>query len=154
MTDDFALNVRACELTAALDESLDELRIDLHDLPDGGRIYDFGVHAAGGLEAGIALAEVCTAGLAEIWIGQGTIDGVAWPHVGVMTDHPVAACLFSQYAGWQIQVGKYFAMGSGPMRAAAAHEALFEKLDYREQSDELAGVLEGSKLPGWRSRSR
>ena len=64
-----------------------------------------------------------------------------------MTDHPLAACLFSQYAGWQIQVGKYFAMGSGPMRAAAGREELFEKLGYREQSDELAGVLESAKLP-------
>ena len=29
-----------------------------------------------------------------------------------------AACLASQYAGWAISEGKYFAMGSGPMRAA------------------------------------
>ena len=37
--------------------------------------------------------------------------------VQVMTDHPVQACLASQYAGWAISEGKYFAMGSGPMRA-------------------------------------
>ena len=43
------------------------------------------------------------------------------PLVQVVTDHPVRACLASQYAGWAIKEGKYFAMGSGPMRAAAGH---------------------------------
>ena len=66
----------------------------------------------------------------------------------VQTDSPVAACLFSQYAGWQISVGKYFAMGSGPMRAVVAKEPLFDKLWYREEAEQVVGVLETSRLPG------
>src|SRR2546430_11514883 len=31
----------------------------------------------------------------------------------VASDHPVLACMACQYAGWQIAVGKFFAMGSG-----------------------------------------
>ena len=42
--------------------------------------------------------------------------------VQVMTDHPISACMASQYAGWKLAQGKFFAMGSGPMRAAAAKE--------------------------------
>jgi methenyltetrahydromethanopterin cyclohydrolase len=57
----------------------------------------------------------------------------------------------AQYAGWQITgeiTGeKYFAMGSGPMRAVARREPLFEQLGYREVSDRVVGVLETSKLP-------
>jgi methenyltetrahydromethanopterin cyclohydrolase len=53
----------------------------------------------------------------------------------------------SQYAGWQISVGKYFAMGSGPMRAAAGIEELFNKIGHREQSDRVVGILETRKLP-------
>ena len=49
------------------------------------------------------------------------------PAVSIRTDHPVAACMASQYAGWQVSSGKFFAMGSGPMRAAAGREPLFEK---------------------------
>jgi methenyltetrahydromethanopterin cyclohydrolase len=53
----------------------------------------------------------------------------------------------SQYAGWQITGEKFFAMGSGPMRAVARREPLFEQLGYTEQSDRVVGVLETSQLP-------
>jgi methenyltetrahydromethanopterin cyclohydrolase len=54
----------------------------------------------------------------------------------------------SQYAGWAISVGKYFAMGSGPLRAHARVEReLFEKLSYEEQADEGVLVLETRSLP-------
>jgi methenyltetrahydromethanopterin cyclohydrolase len=61
----------------------------------------------------------------------------------------------SQYAGWAISVGKFFAMGSGPLRAHARVEReLFEKLGYEEHADEGVLVLEGRTLPtdevaGW-----
>ena len=68
--------------------------------------------------------------------------------VQVVTDHPVAACLASQYAGWAITEGKFFAMGSGPMRAAAGKEAIFDKIGHREDAaDGVVGVLEGRKTP-------
>jgi methenyltetrahydromethanopterin cyclohydrolase len=53
----------------------------------------------------------------------------------------------SQYAGWEIKADKYFAMGSGPMRAAAAREALFDAIDHRERPPVCVGVLESSELP-------
>jgi methenyltetrahydromethanopterin cyclohydrolase len=53
----------------------------------------------------------------------------------------------SQYAGWQISVGKFFAMGSGPMRAAYGKEELFNKIPGREQAPVAVGVLETRKLP-------
>jgi methenyltetrahydromethanopterin cyclohydrolase len=69
------------------------------------------------------------------------------PMVQVLTDHPVRACLASQYAGWAIQDGKYFAMGSGPMRAAAGTEAIFESIGFQESADSVVGVLETRKPP-------
>jgi methenyltetrahydromethanopterin cyclohydrolase len=54
----------------------------------------------------------------------------------------------SQYAGWAIQVDKYFAMGSGPLRSHARVEReLFEKLHYAEQATCGVLVLEGRELP-------
>lgn len=141
------LNARAAQLADALPTSADALRIAVHDVTGGGRVLDFGIDAEGGLGAGLALAQVCTAGLAEISVVPGEIEGCGWPHVLVATDHPVEACLFSQYAGWQIGVEKFFAMGSGPMRSAAAREDVFRKLDYREPAEVAVGVLEGPKPP-------
>ena len=38
-------------------------------------------------------------------------------------------------------------MGSGPMRAAAAREAIFERIGYREESECVVGVLEARQEP-------
>jgi len=141
------LNSRAAQLVETYAASAETLRIAIHDVPGGGRVIDCGVAAEGGLGAGLALAQVCTAGLAEISLVPGEIGGRGWPHVLVASDHAVPACLFSQYAGWQIGVEKFFAMGSGPMRALSAREEVFKKLDYRETAEAAVGVLEGRKLP-------
>jgi methenyltetrahydromethanopterin cyclohydrolase len=141
------LNKRATELIEPRLPDIGDLRGTLVELDNGGQLVDLGVKAEGSLEAGQFLAEVCLAGLGEVRILPGEIGGVAWPHVQVVTDWPVEACLLSQYAGWQISVGKFFAMGSGPMRAAAAREELFAKLDYRESASHAVGVLETGKLP-------
>jgi methenyltetrahydromethanopterin cyclohydrolase len=53
----------------------------------------------------------------------------------------------SQYAGWQIKVGKFFAMGSGPMRAAYGKEELIQHIAGKEQPPVAVGVLETRKLP-------
>ena len=141
------LNARAAHLVDQLLESPDLLKVSAHSIAGGGRWIDCGLQAEGGLAAGLTLARICTAGLAEISIIPGEVAGSGWPHLQVSTDHPVAACLLSQYAGWQISVGKFFAMGSGPMRAMAAREELFQKLDYRESASQAIGVLEGRKIP-------
>jgi len=54
----------------------------------------------------------------------------------------------SQYAGWAIQVGKYFAMGSGPLRAhARVEQELFAKLRYAERAERGVLVLETRAAP-------
>src|SRR5262249_50711603 len=84
---------------------------------------------------------------AEVALAPGTLPGLPGPQVQVMTDHPVAACMASQYAGWQVSVGKFFAMGSGPMRAAHGKEELFDHIPGRERPPVAVGVLETGKLP-------
>lgn len=140
------LNQRSAELCQALRRRAEELRAKVHSIA-GATVIDLGVSARGGLEAGRAMAEICLAGLGRVQIVPG--DPTVWvgPAVSVETDYPVAACIASQYAGWQIAAGKYFAMGSGPMRALAAKEALFQELALGETADEAIGVLETSKLP-------
>lgn len=142
------LNDLASQLIEDLSENPADLRVEQHEGPNTGLLFDFGVEAEGGLEAGAMLASVCLSGLADVSTVPGSIGDITWPQVAVMTDYPVAACLFSQYAGWQISVDKYFAMGSGPMRSVAAKEPLFDKLWYREEAEQVVGVLETGKLPG------
>jgi methenyltetrahydromethanopterin cyclohydrolase len=141
------LNERALRVVEGLIDGAATRKVVAQDVPGGGRIVDCGIAARGGLGAGIDLARVCLAGLADVSIVPGKIGGRTCPFVQVVTDHPVAACLASQYAGWAINEDKFFAMGSGPMRAAAAREAIFETIGHREQSGRVVGVLETRKVP-------
>lgn len=146
--DQLGLNERAARLADDAAARARELRIRWSKLEGGTRLLDFGVEAEGGLEAGRRLAEICMGGLGSVRISHTEIEGWWTPAVEVRTDHPAAACMAAQYAGWQIHPEGYFAMGSGPARAAAvAEEELFEKLGYRESPERGVLVLEAGELP-------
>jgi methenyltetrahydromethanopterin cyclohydrolase len=142
------LNERAWQLADGMIERADQLRVASSLLPSGTRLLDAGIEAAGGLGAGVALAQLCTSGLADISLTWLRIGSDSYPGVRIWTDHPALACMASQYAGWSIQVGKYFAMASGPLRAHARVETeLFAKLGYAEQATRGVLVLEGRTPP-------
>jgi methenyltetrahydromethanopterin cyclohydrolase len=137
------LNERAYELCNAIVADADMLGIAVSTLDCGTRIIDCGVKAPGSMEAGRRLAEVCLAGRASVTLRECSQE---WS-VTVNTDDPIAACMASQYAGWQITGEKFFAMGSGPMRAAAGREEIFSHIGHKEVADHCVGVLETGKVP-------
>lgn len=136
------LNLRAARVAALLSHNAPICRVESSELPGGGTWIDCGIEARGGISAGLALARICMADLAEISLVPGHIPGLDRPSVQVITDHPVAACLASQYAGWALSEGNFFAMGSGPMRSAAGKEDLIKSLGYLEEPASVVGVLE------------
>lgn len=142
------MNVAASEIADSMADQADLLRVKTSRLPGGARVIDAGVEAQGGIEAGLALAEICMGGLGNVSFAPLQIGGRSHAGLIVWTDHPAVSCMASQYAGWAISVGKFFAMGSGPLRAHARVEReLFEKLGYGEQADEGVLVLETRSLP-------
>ena len=67
------------------------------------------------------------------------------------TSNPVLACLGSQYAGWSLNYGegkqRFSALGSGPGRALARKEPLFEELGYADTHSAATLVLEVDRFP-------
>ena len=147
MMSDISLNDRAVGVFEEMAARAAELRIGVRELPGGGRLIDAGVEAVGGLEAGLCLARLCLADLGRVDLVAGRVGDLEATLVQVATDHPVAACMASQYAGWRIAVETFFAMGSGPMRAAAGREELFETIGLTEEVERVAGVLEVRAFP-------
>jgi methenyltetrahydromethanopterin cyclohydrolase len=142
------MNEAASEIADSMADQPEVLRIKSYRLESGARIIDAGVEVDGGIEAGLALAEICMGGLGNVSCTPLQIGARSHAGLTVWTDHPAVACMASQYAGWAISVGKFFAMGSGPLRAHARVEReLFEKLQYEEQADEGVLVLEARALP-------
>ncbi|MBA3554426.1 MAG: methenyltetrahydromethanopterin cyclohydrolase, partial [Gemmatimonadales bacterium] len=143
-----AMNEQAEEIADSMVEHAALLRVRSQTLPGGARVIDAGVEVDGGYDAGLALAEVCMGGLGNVAYTPLQVGGTSWPGLTVWTDHPAVACMASQYAGWAISVDKFFAMGSGPLRAhARVEKELFERLGYAEEVDHGVLVLEGRTLP-------
>jgi methenyltetrahydromethanopterin cyclohydrolase len=117
----------------------------------GQLLVDAGVSARGGIETGLRIGEICMGGLGKAvlapWPGAS-----AWKWaLQVSSSHPVIACLASQYAGWNLSHGEgesaYNVLGSGPGRAIARKEKLFEELSYRDDSGRAIFVLEAPAPP-------
>jgi methenyltetrahydromethanopterin cyclohydrolase len=141
------LNGGAWELCDAMAADAEQLGIEVATLACGTRIIDCGVKAPGSIEAGRRLAEVCMSGWGDVHVEPSVEGEPTSQFVSVHTKVPVIACMASQYAGWEIKHDGFFAMGSGPMRAAAGREALFDSIGCREKANCCVGVLECSALP-------
>lgn len=140
------LNERAQAVADEVERNAARLRVSPARVA-GARVIDCGGAVQGSLAAGLLLARVCMADLGEVSYVPCPVAEVGGPAVQVTTDDPVRACLASQYAGMQVSVGKFFAMGSGPMRAVAAREELFQHIPGKEESAFAVGVLETHKHP-------
>jgi methenyltetrahydromethanopterin cyclohydrolase len=143
-----SLNRMAVEL---VDEAIDfagELNVDVLELESGTTVLDFGVEAAGGIEAGLLLAEIQTAGLATVQTRMDEVAGTPFPYVELTTDKPALALLCSQKAGWELVADGVDGLGSGPARALVGEEAEFEAVGYYDEFDLTVLAVEAATLPG------
>jgi methenyltetrahydromethanopterin cyclohydrolase len=142
-----SMNERAAALVDAMVADAEAVGIEVRTLESGARLVDCGAHARGGLHAGLGFAAACMGGLGRLDPVPVTVGERTWPGIGVATDDPAAACLAAQYAGWKLEHDDFFAMASGPGRALARAEDLFEKLAWREQADRAILCLETRQDP-------
>ena len=142
------LNRNAQHIVAKMIEDADRLGVSHGRGRLGEHLVDAGAKAPGGIEAGLRIVEICMGGLGTV---TASLDKglTKWPYcVDVRSSQPVLACLGSQYAGWNLSHGKYFAMGSGPARALARVEPLFEEISYHErEAHSSVVVLETASPP-------
>lgn len=137
-----SINENALEIINQMMEQENELGIKTIELDNGTTVVDAGAEVRGGYKAGKYFAEVCLAGLGDV---QFTME--ERPKVQVQVDNAIKACMASQYAGWSIEVGDYYAMGAGPARALSRVEDLFDELDYEDDSDVAVLTLETGEIP-------
>ncbi|PWC88388.1 N(5),N(10)-methenyltetrahydromethanopterin cyclohydrolase [Azospirillum sp. TSH100] len=145
-----SLSVLSGPLAAALVADALPLRLGI-DRVAGATVVDGGIGHPGGLEAGRRIAELCMGGLGRVTL-QADTQSNRWPfQVAVHSTDPVLACLGSQYAGWSLshkeEGESFFALGSGPGRALARKEMLFEELGYADSGDHAVLVLESGTVP-------
>ena len=142
------LNRMATELVDEAIDFAEELTIGVHDLTGDAAVLDFGVERPGAVEAGLLLAEIQTAGLATVQTGIETVGDAPLTHVELSTDHPALGLLCAGKAGWELSVGDFEGLGSGPARALVAEEDIFGRVGYREDADFAVLAVETDQLPG------
>ena len=148
-----SVNALAGPALARLRDEAARLRVAVSTDARGVTLIDAGITVPGSIEAGLLTAEVCMGGLGEVRLVPGAREG--WPSwLHVRSSQPVLACLASQYAGWSLAASKeetggkkFFALGSGPARALACKEDLYQELGYRDQSAHGVIVLEVDRPP-------
>ena len=148
-----SVNALAQPLLQRLVDERDRLGVTVSRDDSGVQIVDAGIQARGSIAAGLLVGEICMGGLGAVSLRRGGHEG--WPTwLEVSSSQPVLACLGSQYAGWSLAASKeetggkkFFALGSGPARALAGKEKLFEELGYRDRSEAGVLVLEVDRVP-------
>lgn len=150
-TRELSINTLTGQAVDRLIANAARLRIKVGKGAAGETVVDAGKHAPGGIEAGLAIAEICLGGLGSVSLAP-TGANPKWPfELCVRSTDPVIACLASQYAGWALSHGEgksaFFALGSGPGRALARKEPLFSELEYKDQASRATIVLESDKAP-------
>jgi len=142
-----SLNRMAIELVDEALEFVDELAIEAFELDNDATVLDFGVDVDGGIEAGLLLTEIQTAGLATLGTRIDTVADVPLVHVDLTTDRPGLALLCAQKAGWEVAVDGFEGLGSGPARALVGEETDFERVGYHDAFDLTVLALEAEELP-------
>jgi len=143
-----SLNRMATDLVDEAIDFADELNIAVRPLDNEATVLDFGVDLPGGIEAGLLLTEIATAGLSTVGTTLAPVAGAPLTHVELSTDHPALALLCAQKAGWEVSTDDFEGLGGGPARALVAEEEVFQRVGYRDEFDFAVLTLETDAVPG------
>ena len=151
MNDKISINKTVKPLVEKLLDTADQLNISVHTTDGGAKIIDAGINYNGCLESGRLITEICMGGLGKVDLTMSS-NTPNWPlTINVHSTDPVLSCLASQYAGWNLSFVKeednFNALGSGPCRALALKEDLFDDLNYSDKFYSTVVVLEVDRNP-------
>jgi len=148
MKSELSVNRLAWKLLEKFRQHPDFYGVKIERTSSGITLVDAGINAKGGFQAGKIVTEICMGGCGKVEITSGKYGEVELPTICVCTDHPVIATLGSQFAGWQIKEGDYFAIGSGPARALALKpKEIYAEIAYKDDFDKAILVLETDRHP-------
>ena len=151
MNKNISINKQVKPLVEHLIESHEKLNLSITESDGGAKIIDAGIKTTGCLEAGRIITEICMGGLGTVSLSM-TNNIHNWPlSIHVHSTDPVLSCLGSQYAGWSLSFvqndDNFSALGSGPCRALAGKEEIFEDIGYEDKFFSTVVVLEVDQNP-------
>jgi len=151
------INNISLKLIEQIIENKDLMGAKVNKLSSGATVIDM---TNASWTGGKLVGEICMGGLGHVEFTSYDLDGHYLPAVNVYTSHPIISCMASQLAGWSVKLKKevekdgvvkkkvvFQSLGSGPARAKAKGEKIFEELDYTDESDCAIIVFETRTMP-------
>lgn len=143
-----SVNRLAWKLVDKIREKPEYYGVIVEQTSSGSIVVDAGIEGEGGFETGRVITEICMGGCGKAEVAYKEYGKLSLPSIFIQTDHPALAALGSQFAGWRIKEGNYFAIGSGPGRALALKpREIYEQIEYRDSFERAVVVLETDKHP-------
>ncbi|NHJ23459.1 MAG: methenyltetrahydromethanopterin cyclohydrolase [Candidatus Lokiarchaeota archaeon] len=151
------INQLALNLVKKLIDNKDYYKAKIQKLESGATVIDM---TDGSWDGGKLVGEICMGGLGTVEFSNYNLGNHFFPAVNVYTSYPIISCLASQLAGWSVKLKKevekdgnikkkvvFQSLGSGPARAKAKGEKLFEEINYNDDSDCAVIVFETREMP-------
>ncbi|MGQ4873979.1 MAG: methenyltetrahydromethanopterin cyclohydrolase [Promethearchaeia archaeon] len=156
------INELALKLVNKIIENKELYGAKVNKLSSGHTVIDM---TNAGWIGGKLVGEICMGGLGTVEFTNYIINSqyrtpIYLPAVNVHTSHPIISCMASQLAGWSVKLKKevekdgkikkkvvFQSLGSGPARAKAKTEKLFEEIDYTDESDCAVIIFETRQMP-------
>ena len=140
-----SINREAMKIVRRILDAPEALGVTVSRLPGGTTVIDMGQRAPGGWAAGRLYTLITLGGLGEVSYEPFVVGDRTLSAVRVMIDHPIAACVASQIAGWRLEGAREGApILAGPARALnhANLDHYFELTSYRDQADEVVIAIQ------------
>lgn len=137
-----SINREAMKIVRRILDAPEALGVRVDRLPNGATVIDMGQRAPGGWVAGKYYTLITLGGLGEVSYEPFAVGDRVLAAVRVMIDHPMAACVASQIAGWRLEGARAGApILAGPARALnrANPDHYFDLIDYQDEASE--GVI-------------
>jgi methenyltetrahydromethanopterin cyclohydrolase len=145
-----SINQLAVKVVKEIIARKEEIGVKVIQMKCGTTLIDMGLHAKGSNEAGILFTRVTLGDMATVNLGTWKLnDDYSFGSVELFVAEPLIACLASQIAGWQLGVGEFATIGSGPARAQAVipTDAYLNMTPYRDRNDEVVLCIQDIRYP-------
>lgn len=151
------INTLALKIVESIIQNKEYYKAEVIKLDNGSTVLDM---TNASWLGGKLVAEICMGGLGTLNFTSFSLGDHYLPAVNVFTSEPIISCLASQLAGWSVKLKKelekngelkkkvvFQSLGSGPARAKAKVEKIFEELNYTDNSECSVIVFETRKMP-------
>lgn len=145
-----SINQLAVKVVKEIIDREEEIGAKVIKMQCGATLIDMGLQCKGSNEAGILFTRVTLGDMAIVNLGTWKLnDEYSFGSVEIFVTEPLIACLASQIAGWQLGVGEFATIGSGPARAQAVIPTDFylNMTPYRDRNDEVVLCIQDIRYP-------